>query len=83
MIRVLRHYIPEIEFSLPALKSLSEELDSLSKLDDEHSSDLEETPPSVRTPERRSSKDETDLAVPIDDMLDLILVFASTRLFVR
>jgi len=72
MIKVLRHYIPEIEFSLPALKSLSEELDTLVKQDDDNPSDLEDTPPSIRTPERRSSNDETELVVPIDEELSAL-----------
>jgi len=72
MIKVLRHYIPEIEFSLPALKSLSQELDTLAKQDDDNPSDFEDTPPSIRTPERRSSNDETELAVPIDEELSAL-----------
>lgn len=72
MIKVLRHYIPEIEFSLPALKSLSEELDTLSKQDDEHSSDFDETPVPIRSPEQAPRKEEVEPAVPIDEELSAL-----------
>lgn len=73
MIKVLRHYIPEIEFSLPALKSLSEELDTLSKQEDDHSSDLGETPLAIHSPERAPPpKEETELAVTIDEELSAL-----------
>jgi hypothetical protein len=72
MIKVLRHYIPEIELSLPALKSLSEDLDTLSKQDGDHSSDLDETPLPIQTPERAPSQEEAEPAVPIDEELSAL-----------
>jgi hypothetical protein len=72
MIKVLRHYIPEIEFSLPALKSLSEELDTLRQDDDDHSSDVDDTPVPISSSERPPAPKEEERgspAVPIDEEL--------------